>query len=267
MKPPSDDQTPPVARVVLLGASNLTRGISAAVGTAHMLLGGPLEFFVAMGHGRSYGVRTCILGRTLPGIDECGLWEALPTGCDRPMYALLTDVGNDIAFGHDLQAIGNWVERCVDRLLKIDARIVMTLLPTASLTALPHWRYQMVRRVLFPTSSLSFNGAVSAAEALNERLRALGDGRGLRLRESPRHWYGFDAIHIKRRQLALAWAEVLDGWSDEPRVSGRLGWSPRRWWSLRRMTPQRWWLMGVPLQLAKGWTSSCSKSSAPRGLR
>ncbi|MHC4447360.1 MAG: hypothetical protein ACYSXF_06225 [Planctomycetota bacterium] len=247
MKRPPDDESPPVARVVLLGASNLTRGISAAVGTARLLLGGPLELFIAMGHGRSYGVRTRILGRTLPGIDECGLWEALLGGGDRPTYALVTDVGNDIAFGHELQAIGNWVERCVDRLLEVDARVVMTLLPTASLTALPHWRYQVARRVLFPMSSLSFNDALSAAEGLNERLRVLGDGRGVRLREPPRSWYRFDAIHIKRRLLPAAWAEVLDGWFDEPRAAGRLRWSPRRWWSLRRMTPQRWWLLGVPL--------------------
>ncbi len=212
-----------------------------------MLLGGPLEFFIAMGHGRSYGVRTCILGRTLPGIDECGLWEALPRGGDRPTYALVSDVGNDIAFGYELQAIGSWVEHCLDRLLEIDARIVMTLLPTASLAALPPWRYEVVRRVLFPMSSLSFNDAVSAAEVLNERLRALGDGRGVRLREPPRSWYGFDAIHIKRRQLPLAWAGVFGGWLDEPRAAGRLRWSLRRWWSLRRMTPQRWWLLGVPL--------------------
>ena len=247
MVPPAQDQPPPVARVVLLGASNLTRGISAAVGTAQLLLGGPLEIFIAMGHGRSYGVRTRILGRALPGIDECGLWEALPKGGDRPTYALVTDVGNDIAFGHELQGIGSWVEHCLDRLLEIDARIVMTLLPTASLAALPHWRYQVARRVLFPMSSLSFNDAVSAAEALNQRLSALGDGRGVRLREPPRPWYGFDAIHIKRRQLPRAWAEVCGEWLDEPRPAGRLGWSPRRWWSMSRMTPQRWWLLGVPM--------------------
>ncbi len=42
-------------RVVLLGASNLTRGISTAVGTARMILGEPGEYLIAMGHGRSYG--------------------------------------------------------------------------------------------------------------------------------------------------------------------------------------------------------------------
>ncbi len=247
MAPSNDGESPPVARVVLLGASNLTRGVSAAVGTAHMLLGGPLEFFIAMGHGRSYGVRTCILGRTLPGIDECGLWEALPRGGDRPTYALVTDVGNDIAFGHELQAIGSWVEHCLDRLLEIDARIVMTLLPTASLAALPPWRYQVARRVLFPMARLTLPEARSAAGALNDRLRSLGDGRGVRLREPPRHWYRFDAIHIKRRLLRAAWADVLDGWFDEPSAPPGLRWSLRRWWSLRRMTPQRWWLLGVPL--------------------
>ena len=63
-------------RVVLLGASNLTRGISTVVGTARRLLGPMPHVFVAYGHGRSYGVRSRVLIRGLPGILNCGLWPA-----------------------------------------------------------------------------------------------------------------------------------------------------------------------------------------------
>ena len=91
-------------RVVLLGASNLTRGISTAVETTRRAVGGPAEYFIAMGHGRSYGARSRVMGRGLPGITECGLWGAL--GDDHsPTYALLTDVGNDVAYGASVDTI------------------------------------------------------------------------------------------------------------------------------------------------------------------
>ena len=37
----------------------------------------PLEIFAADGHGRSYGMASRVLGRELPGILECRLWETL----------------------------------------------------------------------------------------------------------------------------------------------------------------------------------------------
>jgi hypothetical protein len=51
--PMADAATPePVARVILLGASNLTKCISLIVETAWNLLGSPLDVKAAMGHGR-----------------------------------------------------------------------------------------------------------------------------------------------------------------------------------------------------------------------
>ena len=113
---------PPQARVVLLGASNLTRGISIVVETARLVLGAPLEVFVAMGHGRSYGKPSRILGRTLPGIVECDLWAALKERPALPTFALVTDIGNDVAYGYETGAIASWVEACLDRLGESGAR-------------------------------------------------------------------------------------------------------------------------------------------------
>jgi hypothetical protein len=64
---------------VLLGASNLTRGISTVIETARLTLGSPLDVYAALGHGRSYGTRSSILfgARALPGIVESDLWDAL----------------------------------------------------------------------------------------------------------------------------------------------------------------------------------------------
>src|SRR5439155_11570702 len=98
------------ARVVLLGASNLTLGFPMLVSELRAWLGSPVEILCAHGHGRSYGLASRVLFRELPGIVECGLWRALASAPARPTLALLTDVGNDIMYGRDVEEIAGWVE-------------------------------------------------------------------------------------------------------------------------------------------------------------
>ena len=50
-----DNPLSPSRRVILLGASNLTRGISTVVEIAKTKWGSPLDIMSALGHGRSYG--------------------------------------------------------------------------------------------------------------------------------------------------------------------------------------------------------------------
>ncbi|HEY2881946.1 MAG TPA: hypothetical protein VGJ15_05920, partial [Pirellulales bacterium] len=90
MEQQDSESTP---RIVLLGASNLTRGISTIVETAHNLWGPRLEILVASGHGRSYGLKSVFLGRALPAIIHCGLWEALAERRNVPTVAMITDIG------------------------------------------------------------------------------------------------------------------------------------------------------------------------------
>ena len=69
-------------RLVLLGASNLTKGISLILDAADRGLdvrrGEGFEVMLAYGHGRSYGMDSSLFGRSLPGILDCGLWDATP---------------------------------------------------------------------------------------------------------------------------------------------------------------------------------------------
>src|SRR5712671_2746547 len=121
----SRDARPP-RRVVLLGASNLTRGISTVIETAWSLLGSPLEVLAALGHGRSYGLSSRILGRELPGIRQSGLWEALAAAPRAETAALVTDVGNDLLFGATVASILEWVSESLGRLAAVEARTVLT---------------------------------------------------------------------------------------------------------------------------------------------
>ena len=77
----------PTQRIILLGASNLTRGLSIVIETARLLFAtrdrpeqtsrGPLGVFAALGHGRAYGLPSRVLVRSLPSILDCGLWRAI----------------------------------------------------------------------------------------------------------------------------------------------------------------------------------------------
>ena len=247
MSGPAESQLTSRPRVVLLGASNLTRGISRAVGIAQAILGTPLEVLIAMGHGRSYGQRSRVLGRSLPGIVDCGLWDALLHGSGRPTYALLTDIGNDVMYGASVPSILGWIQTCMDRLLVAKARIAMTLLPMAGIKQLSRWRYEVARTLLFPGTRLSQTDAVSTATQLNDRLRELGHERGVDLVEPEARWYGLDPVHIRRSLLPLAWACMMDDWVTDPQVQPRVSSSLRRWLALRLATPQQWWLFNREL--------------------
>ncbi len=114
----------------------------------------------AIGHGRSYGVSSTVLGRTLPGIINCGLWEDLERRPPLPTAALVTDIGNDIVYGSDATVVLRWVETCVQRLADRVERLVVTRLPIDSLSATPAWRIHLLSSLIFPSSR------VKPAEAL-----------------------------------------------------------------------------------------------------
>ena len=235
----------PKTRVILVGASNLTRGISSAVGTAGAIVGGPAELLIAMGHGRSYGMRSTVLGRSLPGIVDCGLWDAVTSNPAYPTFALLTDIGNDVIYGASVPAIVEWVGTCVSRLLDSGAVVVVTLPPLRTLERLSPWRFHTARALFFPFRRLAMDEALARAAALHDGVRRLGEARGIRLFEPDDRWYGLDPIHPRRRHMAAAWSAMMTPWGGDAPAPRRVSASLGRWLRLRRLTPQRWWLLGT----------------------
>ena len=82
------------ARVVLLGASNLTQGLRIVLEESRARLGAPLDVCCALGRGRSYGIHSWFLIRRMMGIRESGLWEHLEESARGVDHALVTDVGS-----------------------------------------------------------------------------------------------------------------------------------------------------------------------------
>jgi len=232
------------ARVILLGASNAVRSLPIGVETARQVLGvGKLDVMAAVGRGRSYGQRSSLLGRSLPGILECGLWTALDQRPRAPTYALVTDIGNDIGYGVDPATLAEWVGECLRRLQRHEARVVLTMLPAARLEGLPSWQIRTARTILFPRSTLTPAEIRRRVRELDRRLRDLARRWEVEWIEQPGEWYGIDPIHIRVGWWSRAWSVMLASWSAGGDAT-RAGWSFGRWQRLRRMLPERGWLFG-----------------------
>lgn len=220
-----------VNRIILLGASNLTLSLNLAIRLVQQRCGAPSEVLIAAGHGRSYGMYSQVLVRGLPGIVDCGLWRHLEAGPDLPTYAFVTDVGNDIPYGHGPERILEWVGTCVERMRGRAAQIVMTNLPLKLIGSLSEARFRIMRTIFFPFSRLSRSQVVRGAEIVHRGLRELADRGQVQLCDQPSDWFGPDIIHIlywKRRKAytdlfhhfapaGAAYAPAGDG----PRATGR----------------------------------------------
>lgn len=253
--PPSQASLAPLPRIVLLGASNLTRGISTVVETAQGVWGRPLQVFAALGHGRSYGVTSRVFGRSLPGIRDCGLWQALAEQPPRRTAALVTDVGNDLLFGSSVSRVADWVHESIERLSPHAQQVVLTRLPVASVQQLSPRRFAILRRLFVPGCTLSLPTLVQRAEALDERLAAMARSSGVTLVEPRSEWYGWDPIHVRRRLWREAWGTILAPW-DPSRAHPRVRGSWRRWTVLRSLAPAERGLWGRTLlrsQPCRAW--------------
>ncbi len=187
----------PGQRVVLIGASNLTKGIGTVLGLAQHAFGLRIEVLAAHGHGRSYGATSSVLGRRLPGIVQCDLWPALARPTEARTAALVTDIGNDILYEQSIERIAGWVEMMLDRLAAAEARTVVTLLPEENLPKISRARFLLMRSILVPRCRLSLETISERVCELNQVVRKLGAERGCTIVGQRSEWYGFDPIHFR----------------------------------------------------------------------
>jgi len=205
----------PPQRVVILGASNVIRNISTVLATAELFRGQPLDFLAAAGHGRSYGLTSCVLGRSLPAIRACALWDSLSKRPPVPTVSLLTDVGNDLLYGASVTTIVSWVEECLTKLAQISDRVILTELPLENIARLNSVNFFLFRSILFPKSKLTLAATREMSAALNAQLAKLASAAGATLIKPDVAWYGADPIHIHRRHRNNAWRQILESWKTE----------------------------------------------------
>jgi hypothetical protein len=205
------------ARIVALGASNLTRGLHAVVTAARDEYGRDVEIVAALGHGRSYGADSTILARTLPGILQSGLWSALDALPPAATRAIVSDVGNDILYGFSAAQILDWVRDTVVRLRRHTPDVVLAGLPPIAEQHLSEAKFLLMRSVLFPRCRLSLSEVAAAASAVEQGLRQLSAAEQLRFVEMQPEWYSFDPIHIRPSLWQPVWREIIAGHAGQER--------------------------------------------------
>lgn len=203
-------------RVVVLGASNVAyerrelgrtvAGVAAAAG--------PTELLVAGGYGRSYLRWSFVgpLGR--PPVSRCGLWRRLEAddGSSRRV-AVVTDVGNDLLYGHDVDETAAAVGRCLARLASGGFRTVVTRLPLERLRRLSRLEYVALCRLAYPAVPVCpWPEMRRRVEGLDAALGTLADRHDATTLSQPGDWYGLDPIHRRRRARAEFWRTVAASW-------------------------------------------------------
>jgi len=234
--------------VTLLGASNLARAFPTVVHSLGLGLTGPLDIAVAMGHGRSYGTWSQLLGRALPGINECGLWPQLSANCRqglrmRPLAAI-ADLGNDLVYGVDAKTLLGWLDITLRRLDEVNSEVAMLSLPMDSLARLTPGRFEMARRLIFPGHPIRWPQLQREIQELDQGMRELAERYRVGWVDAPGDWYGIDPIHIRRAAEAEAWQTLFARWSAwrSPADVSRLGVLEKL--KLRRLRPAERRLFG-----------------------
>jgi hypothetical protein len=200
-------QRPP--KVVLLGASNLSRSFPIAVQTALKLFQSPLAIHAAMGLGRSYGKESGFMGKKFSGIFSSSIWQSLSSENNHRTFAFVTDVGNDLAYEEPVDVVFEWVKACVDRLIESGAQIVLTGLPVDRLRRMSSSKFYLLRTALFPRCRLNLATLLDRAEELDSRLRELAEKQKTPVFSVPNEWYGFDPIHPLATYMANYWRELF----------------------------------------------------------
>ena len=204
----------PRRRVVLLGASNLTRSFPLIVSLLQDLWCEPIEIMAAIGHGRSFGQSSSVFGRKILEIFSSKLWDDLEARPPLPTHALVTDIGNDLLYGNEPEQLLNWVSGCVERLSQVDAEILIGQLPCASVNQLSKTKFLLFRTLLFPQSKLTLEVAKESAEWLNRQLVELAQIEKRTIFSGKNEWYGFDPVHIRKSVAVSAWQEIFAHWPD-----------------------------------------------------
>lgn len=242
MTTPNHSTSAPPCLIAVFGASNVTVSLPTIVAETYASQTAPLEIAVAHGPGRSYGaIAGCFL-YSYPGLLKCGLLDhcrrfraRYPEG---RIYALLTDIGNDLALTGQNRALHFWLDSLLTQLNTLEAHIAATDLPTASLEAMPPWKFNILRHLYFPFADTGFQQIKTLVRETQAQLDTWATAGRFQQLPTQKAWYTVDHFHLgllRRKNVFRQWLQQSLGAKDPQR---RLGISSLR---LRLLPMKRYW--------------------------
>lgn len=241
-------------RVILIGASNVTLSFPLLVSSIMRSLPGPLQVFTAQGHGRSFCNWSHVLHRGLPPITGCGLWEELSRQpVAEETWGLVTDVGNDLIYGIEVDTVFRQVQSVFHLLAQHHTRLTYVRLPVERIMMLTDFHYRVAKKILFPGPTVPWPIISKRVLELDGRMQELAASFEGKILTPRLTWYGVDPIHIRNSQRVSAWREVLETWpfAESPDVAWpssnnavqlwRTAPAERSYWNRHYQTPQPCW--------------------------
>jgi len=198
--------------VLLLGGRNLARA-DRVIETRLRRGLAPHEVQVlkAAGPGRAYCVAGGFLHVRYPPIPVCGVLAAAAERAragDR-VVALVTDIGNDIMYGVPVGRVVDTLADLFAQLRAMNARIITTTIPVCMREDVSEIRFRLLRTILFPSSTVSYEKAHEAVRRVNGFLDVQADTR-VGVLSDMRCYTGFDRIHFGFLRSHRAWTEITD---------------------------------------------------------
>ena len=221
-----------MTRIHLYGASNLWLSRRAALSSVRRRFDGPLEIGLACGPGRSYGLRAGNPLVTYRPLREVEFPQA-------PQIAVLSDVGNDIAYSQRPDTTAGWVADLAARLEAQGSEIVLTGVPVESLKGLPDWMFWLLKTLYYAGQKANKFEVLQRLVDLEGALEELARSRGYLFLPVDTHWYGFDRFHLRRAHYHACW----ECWME--RLRPDLGFQGEPTWnSMWNLKPSQYWYRG-----------------------
>lgn len=225
------------SNILLYGASNLWLSRRAALSQLRSRFSGHLRIGMANGPGRSYGLRA---GNPLVRYQPlCSVRFDFEQIAATHRLAVITDVGNDIAYAQAPQRVLEWVARLTADLESQGYRIIVGGVPRRSLERIHPGLFRAIAKLYYPQGSISKEHVIEQLSEVEGGLATLCRERGYRHPPVNSDWYSLDRFHLKLSSTDAYWHSLLE---DYPLLSG--GAAPSFRQALRPLFPDRYWLCG-----------------------
>jgi hypothetical protein len=162
-----------------------------------------------------------------------------------PTLALLSDIGNDIAYAQRPDTTVSWVMELAQRLENQGAEVVLTGVPVESLRGLPQWLFLVLRKLYYAGQTVTHDDVMQRLSDLEGALENVARERGYLFLPTEPQWYGIDRFHLRSAHHTACW----EGWMERLRPDLGFQGIPT-WSSLWRLRPSDYWYRGQETKAA-----------------